>query len=83
MGDGNTAEYEIHLNGINDMLKIRGGKQKLGMRVWLRIGWLFVMGPGAMVGNMIPLNEELRFLNHFLKYNCTRHAKTQEPKLDR
>jgi hypothetical protein len=41
VGGGNTAEYEIHLKGINDMLKIRGGKHKLGMRGMVK-NWLAI-----------------------------------------
>ncbi|KAH8787484.1 hypothetical protein F5882DRAFT_354902 [Hyaloscypha sp. PMI_1271] len=37
----NTEEFEIHLRGINEMVKWRGGKENLGMRGMVR-NWLEV-----------------------------------------
>ena len=36
VGGGNTEEYEIHLKGINEMVKLRGGLENLGMRGMVR-----------------------------------------------
>ncbi|TAQ86471.1 hypothetical protein B7494_g5204 [Chlorociboria aeruginascens] len=47
VGGNSQKEYEMHLNGIHQMLKVRGGKEKLGMRGMLR-NWLNVChGPWA------------------------------------
>ncbi|KAH7355131.1 hypothetical protein BKA65DRAFT_535415 [Rhexocercosporidium sp. MPI-PUGE-AT-0058] len=43
IGEANVEEYEIHLRGIHQMLKLRGGADKLGMRGmtknWLAVCW--------------------------------------------
>lgn len=43
IGEANVEEYEIHLKGIHQMLKVRGGAENLGMRGmarnWLAICW--------------------------------------------
>lgn len=43
IGGANVEEYEIHLKGIHQMLKVRGGAENLGMRGmarnWLAICW--------------------------------------------
>ena len=41
MGGGNTEEFEIHLKGINEMVKLRGGLENLGMRGFVK-NWLDV-----------------------------------------
>ncbi|KAE9371382.1 hypothetical protein N431DRAFT_558921 [Stipitochalara longipes BDJ] len=41
VGGGNTEEFEIHLRGINEMVKLRGGMQGLGMRGMVK-NWLLV-----------------------------------------
>lgn len=43
IGEANPEEYEIHLRGIHQMLKLRGGAERLGMsgmpKNWLAICW--------------------------------------------
>jgi len=41
VGGDNGEEFEIHLNGINQMLLLRGGKQNLGMNGMVK-NWLEV-----------------------------------------
>jgi hypothetical protein len=41
VGGGNQNEYEIHLQGIHQMLKLRGGIQNLGMRGMVK-NWLSI-----------------------------------------
>ncbi|KAH9219513.1 hypothetical protein DL95DRAFT_358694 [Leptodontidium sp. 2 PMI_412] len=43
IGEANVEEFEIHLRGIHQMLNLRGGMEKLGMRGmvknWLSVCW--------------------------------------------
>lgn len=39
VGGGNSGEYEIHLKGIDQMLRFRGGMMTLGMRGMVK-NWL-------------------------------------------
>jgi len=41
VGGGNVEEFEIHLRGINEMVKLRGGKDNLGMNGMVK-NWLNV-----------------------------------------
>ncbi|KAE8448639.1 hypothetical protein EG329_009064 [Mollisiaceae sp. DMI_Dod_QoI] len=45
VGGANVDEYEIHLRGIDQMLKVRGGTEKLGMRGMVKNWLLISYGP--------------------------------------
>jgi hypothetical protein len=57
VGGGNPAEYETHLKGINQMLKVRGGIKELGLRGMVK-NWLAICHG--------PWSEDWEY-GHFLK----------------